>query len=301
VTLRWTFFGQILTMASVSALLCPATGHVNRVQQAEDGKHTASNTSPRDQGAKRRTLSVCADPNNLPFSNAGGAGFENKLAELLAQDLNERLVYTWWSERKGFVRNTLQSGRCDILLGLPKGFPGVLTTEPYYRSTYVFVSRRARGLQLHSLDSPVLRRMRIGIHVVGDDYAPPAQLLASHGMINNIVGFSLFGRYAERNPAAKIIDAVAEGQIDMAVVWGPLAGYFARREAVPLRIEPVSSPAGVASLPLEYGISLAVRTGDRDLGARLNRFVEFRHRVIEKLLRSYSVPLVDTSGVAPRA
>src|SRR5207302_6718502 len=142
----------------------------------------------------------------------------------------------------------------------------------------------AIGFHIRSWDDPALRRLRIGVHVVGDDYAPPAQALARRGIVNNVVGYSLFGNYHDKNPAAKIIHAVAAGRIDVAIVWGPLAGYFVKREAVPLRLKSVSPEFGTPSLPLVYGISLAVRAGDVKLKARLDQFLEQRHRAIDNLL-----------------
>src|SRR5690349_16835567 len=114
-------------------------------------------------------LRVCADPNNLPLSNQRGEGFENKLAELLAQDLGERVEYTWWAQRRGFFRNTLKAGMCDLVIGVPAGFEMASTTRPYYRSTYVFVSRKDRHLNIASLDDPALRKLKIGVQMIGDD------------------------------------------------------------------------------------------------------------------------------------
>jgi mxaJ protein len=138
----------------------------------------------------RPSLRVCADPNNLPFSNRAGAGFENRIAELLASDRHATLEYTWWAQRRGFVRNTLAAGACDVLIGVPSGFDPVATTRPYYRSSYVFVSKRDRTRDLHSFDDPRLPALRIGVQMIGDDFAntPPAHALARRGMTRNVVG-----------------------------------------------------------------------------------------------------------------
>jgi mxaJ protein len=140
--------------------------------------------------AADRVLRVCADPNNLPFSNRQGGGFENKIAEVLAKDLAARLEYTWWAQRRGFVRNTLRAGECDLLMGVPKGYELALTTMPYYRSGYVFVYRRADALHLVSLDDPVLRQLRVGVQMIGADFAntPPAHAISKRGIIGNVVG-----------------------------------------------------------------------------------------------------------------
>src|SRR5690242_17530954 len=211
----------------------------------------------------RATLRVCADPNNLPFSNERGEGFENKIATLLARDLGARVEYTWWAQRRGFVRNTLNAGTCDVILGVPAGYGPVRTTHPYYRSTYVFVTRRDRGLHLTSLDDSTLRRLRIGVHLVGDDYAntPAVHSLAQRGLTSNIVGFTLYGDYSTPNPPARLIDAVADKKVDVAIAWGPLAGYFARTSKVPLDLRPVTpTPDG----PLTYVFDIAMGVRRRD-------------------------------------
>ena len=189
-------------------------------------------------------LKVCADPNNLPFSNRAGEGFENKLAQLVARDLGDTVQYTWWAQRRGYVRNTLGAGDCDLWPGVAAGVDMLQTTEPYYRSTYVFVTR-AGGPKLTGFDDPRLRTLTIGVQMVGNDAqnTPPAHALARRGIIDNVRGFMLYGDYAKPNPPAAIVDAVARGDIDVAVVWGPLAGYFAAREPVSLTLTPVKSVA----------------------------------------------------------
>src|SRR5689334_9035234 len=154
-----------------------------------------------------RVLRVCADPNNLPFSNERGEGIENRLAELVARDLNAKLEYSWWPERQSFIRNTLQKGECDVLLGVPSDLDSVAVTRPYYRSTYVFVSRTERRLNMTSLEDPRLKQFRIGMHMVGETYTPPAHALAARGLAANLVGYRVFGAPGEENPPARLIDA----------------------------------------------------------------------------------------------
>jgi quinoprotein dehydrogenase-associated probable ABC transporter substrate-binding protein len=239
-------------------------------------------------------LGICADPNNLPFSNDKGEGFENKLAELVAHDLGRPLRYTWLPQRRGFVRNTLRAGKCDVIMGVPSSFELARPTEPYYRSTYVFVSRRDRHLHLTSLDDARLTHLRIGVHVIGDDYAnvPPADALARRHIVRNVVGYSIYGDYSKPNPPADLIDAVRRGDVDVAIAWGPLAGYFARASAVPLDVVPVSPQIDLPFLPLVFDISMAVRRGDDSLRARLDAVIERRHHDIERLLQEYGVPLL---------
>ena len=246
-------------------------------------------------GAPRtQALRICADPNNLPFSNRQEEGFENALARLLARDLDRRLEYIWWPQRRGFVRNTIGAGRCDVIMGVPAQYEPVLTTRPYYRSTYVFVSQVRRHLALKSFDDPRLATFRIGVQMVGDDFAntPPAHALSARGLVGNIVGYSIFGDYSRPNPPARIVDAVVSGEVDLAVVWGPLAGFFAQRAAIPLEIHPVTQTRSLtpATIPFAFDISMGVRRGDAVLKDRLDRFID-RHQVeIDALLWKYGVP-----------
>lgn len=239
--------------------------------------------------ADASALRVCADPNNMPFSNEHGDGFENKLAELLAAKLGSKVEYTWWSQRKSFLKNSIGQGRCDVVMGVPTGIESVTTTKPYYRSTYVFVSRNDRDLHVASLLDPRLEKWRIGIHVVGDDYAPPAFALARRGITANVVSFSLFGQYGEPNPPSKIIDAVVNGDVDIAIVWGPFAGYFAKSTKTHLDIAPVS-PAMFAGVPFAYDISLGVKQGNRALKAELESVLDGESAPIDRLLSDYGVP-----------
>ncbi len=241
--------------------------------------------------ADSHVLRVCADPNNLPFSNEQGQGFENKLAELVASKLGDALEYTWWAERKSFVKNSLEAGRCDVIMGLPEGIDSAETTNPYYRSSYVFVSRRSDALHIDSLRDPRLARLRIGMHIVGEDYAPPAFVLARRGITQNISGYSLFGAYGEANPAGKIIEAVDRGEIDIAIVWGPFAGYFAKSATNPLDVVPVT-PSTDLGIPLAYDIAMGVRKGDTALRAHLNEVIQGDAIEIQNILQQYGIPEV---------
>jgi mxaJ protein len=245
-----------------------------------------------------QTLRVCADPNNLPFSNHRGEGFENRLAEMLARDLGTRLEYSWWAHRRGFVRHTLGAGQCDIIMGLPAGLGVVETTRPYYRSTYVFVSRRDRELGLHSLDDERLKRLRIGVQLIGDDFAnsPPAHALSARGIVRNVVGYSVLGDYSQPNPPARIVDAVAAGEIDVALVWGPLAGYFAQRQPVALELSRVTPDTDTPSRPFVFDISMAVRAGDAERRRLLEDFIVRRRAEIDQVLAQYGVPRPDVPG-----
>ncbi|HYE34090.1 substrate-binding domain-containing protein [Methylocaldum sp.] len=243
----------------------------------------------------KRALRICSDPNNLPFSNQKQEGFENKIGNLIAHDLNAEVKYTWWVQRRGFIRNTLKSHQCDVVLGVPSDFAPTLTTTPYYRSSYVFVYRRDSGLNIRSFNDPALHDVRIGVQIVGDDFAntPPAHALTSRKIINNVVGYTVYGDYSQENPPARIIDAVVAGDIDIAIVWGPLAGYFAKRQAVPLAVVPVS-PSADRSLPFVFDIAMGVRHGDKRLRRELERVIERRSKEIEAILDDYGVPRIGT-------
>jgi mxaJ protein len=234
-------------------------------------------------------LRVCADPNNLPFSNEQQQGFENRIALLLARDLGAKVEFVWWSERKSLVKNTLDENRCDVLMGVPPTLDTVAVTRPYYRSTYVFVSRQDRDLHLASLDDPRLEKWRIGIHVVGDDYAPPAIALGRRGLAANVTGYSLFGAYGEPNPPARLIDAVASGKIDLAIVWGPFAGYFAQHSQAALTVTPVS-PSSYLAVPFVYDVAIGVRKTDDSLRSRLDTALQRNCAGVRAILDEFAVP-----------
>ena len=240
-------------------------------------------------------LRVCADPNNLPFSNERREGFENRIAELVGRELHRPVAYTWAPEWRGFVRKTLGAGRCDVVLGIPASSDRVLATRPYYTSTYVFLSRRDRGLDIHSLDDPRLRRLRIGIHFVGDDYVnpPPAHALARRHIVNNVKGYSLYGNYARPNPPSDLVRAVARREVDLAIIWGPFAGYFAPRTGVPMRIDPVTPALDPPGLRFTFAIAAGVRPADTALRAAIDGALARRHADIARVLRRYGVPLVS--------
>ena len=251
--------------------------------------------SPQVVSRPAGVLRVCADPNNLPFSNQRGEGFENKIAELLAQDMGERVEYTWWAQRRGFFRNTLRAGACDLVIGVPAGFEMASTTRPYYRSTYVFVSRKDRHLKLASLDDPALKKLKIGVQIIGDDFsnAPPAHALSRRNIVTNVKGYTVYGDYNQPNPPARIVDAVVNRDVDVAIVWGPLAGYFAKQSRVPLEVVAVSPQVDQPFLPFVFDIAMGVRRGDQDLKDQVEQVLDRRRGDIDRILQDYQVPRVD--------
>ncbi|MGE5101609.1 MAG: substrate-binding domain-containing protein [Deltaproteobacteria bacterium] len=256
---------------------------------------TERQTRPAPRPAPHSVLRVCADPNNLPFSNRAGAGFENRIAELVARDLGDSLEYTWWPQRRAWVRNTINAKKCDVAIGVPAGFGPLLTTRPYYRSTYVFVSRADRHYRLTSLDDPRLRNLRIGLHFIGTDYdnPPPAHALGDRGIVRNVVAFSIYGDYSEPNPPADLIDAVARGTVDVAVAWGPLAGFFAKRSSVPLAVTPIvpSTDARTGTV-FAFPIAMGVQKSDTTLRNALQRVIDRDGERIHAILAEYGVPVL---------
>ncbi|HEY9516324.1 MAG TPA: substrate-binding domain-containing protein [Gemmatimonadaceae bacterium] len=254
-------------------------------------------------GRTPRDFRVCSDPNNLPFSNQRGEGFENEIAELFARDLGATVSYEWLAQQRGFARKTLKTGACDVIMGVPAHYDPVLTTKPYYRTTYVFVYRAANGPRVTSFDDPALKRIKVGIHVIGDDYenTPPAQALAVRGIIRNVKGYRLVDDYSKPNPPSHIIDAVARGDIDVAIVYGPFAGYFAPRESVKLAVAPVTSSVDTSSgMPFTFEIAMGVRPGDTTRAAMLDSLIDRERPAINELLERYGVPRVPL-GSGPRA
>lgn len=251
---------------------------------------------PPGAQAESEALRVCADPNNLPYSNAAGEGFENALAEILAAELGLQVEYAWWPQRRGFIRNTLNAGTCDVVMGVPAGYAMTATTAPYYRSSYVTVTRASEGLDIEELRDPRLRELRIGIHTIGDDYSnpPPAQVLARLGIRDKVQGYSIYGDYSTPNPPRLLIEAVAKGEIDVAIAWGPIAGYFARLQETALAVQPVQD--AFPQLPMAFDIGLGLRRGDSALREALETALARRRGDIEAVLARFGVPRLPLEG-----
>jgi mxaJ protein len=251
--------------------------------------------------ASARQLLVCADPNNLPFSNEAQEGFENKIVDMVANDLDATVTYTWWAQRRGNVRETLKRGLCDLIPGVASSLEMLATTRPYYRSTYVFVSRAGVTPAISSLDDPRLRTLRIGIQMIGDDgsNSPPAHALSRRGIIDNVRGYMVYGNYNMPNAAGGVIKAIAAGEVDVAIAWGPLAGYFAKHSSVPLTLAPVSPWLDGPRLPMRFDISMGTRKGDTELRKAVEQSLARHAREIRALLQSYGVPLlIDEAGLS---
>jgi mxaJ protein len=220
----------------------------------------------------------------MPFSNTKLEGFENQIASLLAKDLDAHLSYVWQRMGRGFVREYLDKSQCDLLIGIPANYRPVLTTAPYYRSTYVFVSRRNNNLDVTSFNSPELHRLKIGVQVLEEEYTPPGEALARRGLQAAIVG------YDTTDDAESIIRAVADRQVGIAVVWGPLAGYFSQKYQGSLVLAPVEPEVDPPGLPFTFAISMGVRKGNTTLRDELDRVLVQRQSEIREILTRYGVP-----------
>lgn len=236
------------------------------------------------------SLRVCADPNNLPFSNDKGEGFENKIAEVLAGDLGVPVRYTYYPDSVGFIRSTLNARRCDIIIGTVAGNELVQNTNPYYRSTYALIYKADSGLNLKSLDDPALSTLKTGA-IAG---TPPTTILAARGLLSNMQSYQLVVDTRFDHPAEEMIHDVATGKIDVGIVWGPIAGYFAKRESTPLTVVALES----ANLPmqLDYRITMGVRYNEPEWKRKVNGLIRKHQADINKILAEYGVPLLDEQG-----
>jgi len=240
-------------------------------------------------GDEPKELRVCADPANLPFSNRNLEGFENKIAELIAKELGAELTYYWWPHQRGLIRRVLRPGYCDVLISIPQGWDQVLWTKPYYRTTYVIAYRTDRGLKITSLDDPILRQLKIGVHI----NTPPSDALAERGIVGeHLVGYPLFydpQSHPEDYPGRLLEDLIA-GKFDVALVWGPVAGYFVKKRSAPLELVPLQDRG--PGTPFSFEFSMGVREGNKALKALLEEALSKREADIRKILEDYGVPLL---------
>ncbi|MGD1877194.1 MAG: quinoprotein dehydrogenase-associated putative ABC transporter substrate-binding protein [Kiloniellaceae bacterium] len=238
----------------------------------------------------RSTLRVCADPGNLPYSNDKGEGFENKIAELLAGDLGVPLEYTWFPQTVGFVRMTLAARRCDLIIGVATTNELMQNTNPYYRSGYVIVHRPDLKLADGRLDDPVFKDLRLGIQ----PRTPVATLVARNGLLTQAKSYKLIVDTRLEKPTREMVEDVAKGEIDAALAWGPLAGYWVKERAPDLVVTPLAADPGHERL--DYRISMGLRYNEPDWKHLLNGLLEKHEADIAKILASYGVPLLDDQG-----
>jgi mxaJ protein len=238
------------------------------------------------QEREREVLRVCADPDNLPYSREDGSGFENRIAQLIAQDFGLPLEYAWLPDLRGFVRKTMGAG-------VPVEFERTMNTRPYYRSTYVLVEPAGDRSPPANFADARLRQWRIGVQLIGDDFAttPPGHALAQAGATDNVVGYPIAG---DEPAAARMIHALARGELDAAFVWGPQAGYYAAQAGRPLQLHYVAPPATLRQQPFSFAIAMGVRRGDTARRDELQRVLDRRAAEIRGILERYGVPLVDS-------
>jgi quinoprotein dehydrogenase-associated probable ABC transporter substrate-binding protein len=246
--------------------------------------------SPTGDLVSRSDLRVCADPNNLPFSNEAGEGFENKIAETLAQELSLPVKFTWFPQIIGFVRNTLQSGRCDLVIGTVAGDETMQTTTPYYYTSYVVVFRADKGLSFADFNDPRLKSLHIGV-VAG---TPPANLLVRYDLMANVRPYALTVDTRHESPTHQVVADVVDGAIDAAMLWGPIAGYYIHRDNLPLTMVRLKTEPDMPRM--EYHIAMGMRANDVAWRRRINDAIHKRQPEITGILRDYGVPLLDELG-----
>lgn len=234
-------------------------------------------------------LRICADPDNLPFSNRAGTGFDDRIITLVAHDIARTPSYVWARPRRGFLREQFNKDACDLLLGVPRGMPGVAVTEPYYTSSYAFVTPARKHLQIASFDDERLNGKRIGLQILEEDLSPPSLPLIRAGHAAQLVGFPSFGRNE-----GEVVQAVADGRVGVAVVWGPVAGYFAHNNRVPLTITPVPRTFSFSGVPFTYSMGFGVHPRDQVLLQQLNASIRRLQPRINQVLTAYAVLTVPT-------
>jgi quinoprotein dehydrogenase-associated probable ABC transporter substrate-binding protein len=252
---------------------------------------------PRAQGAglnaelelvDPKVLRVCADPSNLPFSNDKGEGFENRIVELLAEKLHKTLAYAWYPQATGFVRNTLGAHRCDLIPGFPQGDELVQSTNPYYRTAYALIIKPNSGLDdLDTLSDPRLKDKRVGI-VAG---TPPSTYLAANGLMRKAKPYPLVVDTRVDSSASAMLRDLTSGEIDVGVLWGPMAGYYAKEAGPPMRVKLLLKESG--GPPLVFRIGMGVRPTDQNWKRLLNRLIAENRAELNRLLIGFGVPLLD--------
>ncbi len=245
-----------------------------------------------DASAAGGLIRVCADPDNMPFSNDKGEGFENKLAELIAAKLDDQLQYTWFSESSGYVPNAVGSEACDLVMGYAQGTGLIDDSNPYYRTSYVLIYRQndAALAGIDRLSDPRLKGKRIGLFA----RTPPASILAMYGLVANAKPFEVNAGESASKAAEALIAEIASGKLDVGLLWGPVGGYYAQRSSVPLALVPlVKENAGPSTI---YGITLGLRPNDPQWKHQINKLVAENERDINAILQGYNVPVLDEDG-----
>jgi quinoprotein dehydrogenase-associated probable ABC transporter substrate-binding protein len=245
-----------------------------------------------ESGVGTGLLRVCADPDNMPFSNAKGEGFENKLAELIAAKLDASFEYVWFQEGTGYVPNTMRSDACDLVMGYAQGTGLIEDTNPYYHTSYVLIYREGDpALEgVDRLSDPRLKNKRIGLFA----RTPPASILAMYGLVANAKPFEIRSGETQAKAAEAMIAEIAAGTLDAGLLWGPVGGYYAQRASVPLAVVPlVKETAGPSTI---YGITMGVRPNRPEWKHKINKVIAANQQDINAILQSYNVPVLDPHG-----
>jgi quinoprotein dehydrogenase-associated probable ABC transporter substrate-binding protein len=238
-----------------------------------------------------KVLRVCADPRNMPFSNEKGDGLENKIAELFADKLSKKLDYMFFPQATGFVRMTLSAHRCDVIMGFPQGDDLVQGTNPYYRTAYALVAKSGSDLaEVDTLGDPRLKGKHLGI-VAG---TPPATNMAVNGLMTTAKPYPLMIDTRIDSSAAAMIKDIVSGEIDAGILWGPMAGYYAKQQTPPLRVVPLVKET--TGPQLSYRIGMGVRAADQNWKRQLNRLIQENQPEINKILVDFGVPLLDDNN-----
>ncbi len=236
-------------------------------------------------------LRVCADPANLPFSNERGEGYENRIAALLGRALDRQVEYVFFPQVQGFVRNTLRAGRCDLVMGTVAGDDLMQNTNPYYHTTYVMAYRRdAAEPPPERLDDPRMRSLRLGAVA----RTPPVDLLVRNNLVENTRFYRLSVDTRVEAPGAELVRAVADGELDAALVWGPIAGYQAKAKDLPIAFRALPTEPGATRM--DYRITMGVRGQEPEWRRRINAAIREKQGEIDGILREYGVPLLDAQG-----
>ena len=272
---RW----PLISLLAITALL--VANDVARAQTSESGDLSIELVDPK-------VLRVCADPRNLPFSNEKGEGFENKLAELFAEKLQKKLDYMYFPQATGFVRMTLAAHRCDVIMGFPQGDDLVQGTNPYYRTAYALVAKQGSGLEdVTTLEDARLKGKHVGI-VAG---TPPATNMAVNGLMATAKPYPLMIDTRHDSSAGAMIDDLQKGEIDAGILWGPMAGFYAKNANPPLHVTPLLKET--SGPKLVYRIGMGVRSADQNWKRQLNRLIQENQPAINKILLDFGVPLLD--------
>ena len=272
----------VLALAVLAALVCLRPGDVRAQQQADPGALELVDPN---------VFRACEDPRNMPFSNEKGEGFENKLAELFATKLGKKLSFTYFPQATGFVRMTLASFKCDVIVGFPQGDDQAQLTIPYYRTTYALITKRGSGLEdVATIGDPKLKDKRIGVVA----RTPPSTVMAMDGLLAKAKSYPLFVDTRADSSAQTMVDDLMRGDIDAGILWGPMAGYYAARTDPPLVMVPLVKEA--TNVPMMFRIGMAVRPSDQQWKRTLNKLIQENQAEINKLLISYNIPILDENN-----